>query len=78
MRPVRPAVELTPRDREILRDVVQTFILVGEPVRSRAVAKHVQHGASAATTRNVMADLEEWGYLEQPHTSAGRVPSSAG
>lgn len=78
MRPLRPAIELTPRDREILRDVVQTFILVGEPVSSRAVAKHVQHGVSAATIRNVMADLEEWGYLEQPHTSAGRVPSSAG
>ena len=40
MRPIRPAVELTPRDREILRDVVQTFILVGEPVSSRSVAKH--------------------------------------
>ncbi len=78
MRSVRPAIELTPRDREILRDVVQTFILVGEPVSSRAVAKHMQHGVSAATIRNVMADLEEWGYLEQPHTSAGRVPSSAG
>ncbi len=78
MRPVRPAVELTPRDREILRDVVQTFILVGEPVSSRSVAKHAHHGVSAATIRNVMADLEEWGYLEQPHTSAGRVPSSAG
>ncbi len=78
MRPIRPAVELTARDREILRDVVQTFILVGEPVSSRSVAKHVQHGVSAATIRNVMADLEEWGYLEQPHTSAGRVPSSAG
>mgnify|MGYP003556688335 CR=1 FL=1 len=78
MRPVRPALELTLRDREILRDVVQTFILVGEPVSSRSVAKHAQHGVSAATIRNVMADLEEWGYLEQPHTSAGRVPSSAG
>jgi heat-inducible transcriptional repressor len=69
---------LTPRDREILRDIVHTYILSGEPVSSRAVAKHDIHGLSAATIRNVMADLEEAGYLEQPHTSAGRVPSSAG
>ena len=69
---------LTPRDREILKDIVQTYILSGEPVSSRAVARHEQHGVSAATIRNVMADLEELGYLEQPHSSAGRVPSSAG
>lgn len=69
---------LTPRDREILKDVVHTYILSGEPVSSRAVAKHDVHGLSAASIRNVMADLEEWGYLEQPHTSAGRVPSNSG
>jgi heat-inducible transcriptional repressor len=74
---VRPRVELSARDREILRDVVHTFILSGDPVSSRAVARH-DHGVSAATIRNVMADLEELGYLEQPHASAGRVPSSAG
>ena len=77
MVPVRPRVELSPRDREILRDVVHTFILSGEPVSSRAVARH-DHGVSAATIRNVMADLEDLGYLEQPHASAGRVPSSDG
>jgi heat-inducible transcriptional repressor len=69
---------LTARDREILKDIVQTYILSGEPVSSRAVAKHERHGLSAASIRNVMADLEELGLLEQPHTSAGRVPSSAG
>lgn len=78
MREIRPAQELTPRDREILKDVIHTYILSGEPVSSRAVAKHVRHGVSAATIRNVMADLEEAGLLEQPHSSAGRVPSRAG
>jgi heat-inducible transcriptional repressor len=75
---VRSTVELTARDREILKDVIHTYILSGEPVSSRAVAKHARHGVSAATIRNVMADLEEWGLLEQPHTSAGRVPSRSG
>lgn len=68
---------LTPRDRDILKDVILTFILTAEPVSSRSVAKHGQLGLSAATIRNVMADLEDWGYLAQPHTSAGRVPTRA-
>lgn len=72
------AGKLSERDREILKDVVRTFILTGEPVSSRSVAKHEQHGVSAATIRNTMADLEEEGYLRQPHTSAGRVPTTAG
>src|SRR3954463_7573134 len=67
---------LSPRDREILKDVILTYILSAEPVSSRSVAKH-NFGLSAATIRNVMADLEEWGYLMQPHTSAGRVPTAA-
>jgi heat-inducible transcriptional repressor len=67
---------LTARDREILKDVILTYILNAEPVSSRSVAKH-NFGLSAATIRNVMADLEEWGYLMQPHTSAGRVPTTA-
>lgn len=71
-----PAV-LTPRDREILKDVILTYVLTAEPVSSRSVAKHGQLGLSAATIRNVMADLEEWGFLAQPHTSAGRVPTRA-
>jgi heat-inducible transcriptional repressor len=68
---------LTPRDRDILKDVILTYILTAEPVSSRSVAKHGELGLSAATIRNVMADLEEWGFLAQPHTSAGRVPTRA-
>lgn len=66
---------LTPRERAILKDVIVTYILSAEPVSSRAVAKHGQHGLSAATIRNTMADLEELGLLSQPHASAGRVPT---
>jgi heat-inducible transcriptional repressor len=69
--------KLSPRDREILRDVIMTYILSAEPVSSRSVAKRGSLGLSAATIRNVMADLEELGYLAQPHTSAGRVPTRA-
>ena len=54
-----------------------TYVLSAEPVSSRSVSKHGRLGLSAATIRNVMADLEEWGYLIQPHTSAGRVPTAA-
>src|SRR5262245_38232052 len=68
---------LTVRDREILRDVILTYVLSAEPVSSRTVAKRGRLGLSAATIRNAMADLEEWGYLAQPHTSAGRVPTAA-
>jgi heat-inducible transcriptional repressor len=70
--------QLTARDREILREVVCSFILTGTPVSSRAVAKQHPEGLSAATIRNSMADLEESGFLLQPHTSAGRVPTEAG
>jgi heat-inducible transcriptional repressor len=75
----RPAVsQLSSRDREILRDVIFSFISSGEPVSSRTVAKQERHGLSSASIRNVMADLEERGFLRQPHTSAGRVPTPAG
>lgn len=73
----RDPAKLTSRDREILKDVILTFVLSAEPVSSRSVSKHGRLGLSAATIRNVMADLEEWGYLIQPHTSAGRVPTPA-
>lgn len=73
----RPPRELTPRDREILKDIIQSFILTAEPVSSRSVAKLERHGLSSASIRNIMADLEEGGYLVQPHTSAGRVPTRA-
>src|SRR5712691_4717748 len=65
------------REREILTAIVETFITTGEPVGSRTLARGNREGLSPATIRNVMADLADSGFLEQPHTSAGRVPSSA-
>lgn len=70
--------ELNERDRRILRDVVHSFIESGTPVSSRTVAKGPRLDLSAATIRNSMADLEDAGYLLQPHTSAGRVPTETG
>ena len=64
------------REREILTAIVETFIASGEPVGSRTIARASREGLSAATVRNVMADLADAGYLEQPHTSAGRVPTA--
>jgi heat-inducible transcriptional repressor len=65
------------REREILTAIVETFISTGEPVGSRMLSRASREGLSPATIRNVMADLVDSGYLEQPHTSAGRVPSPA-
>ncbi len=65
------------RSRQVLTDIVRTFIETGEPVSSRAIAHRHADPLSSATIRNVMADLEEEGYLYQPHTSAGRVPTAA-
>jgi heat-inducible transcriptional repressor len=64
------------REREILTAIVETFIATGEPVGSRTLARASREGLSSATIRNVMADLADAGFLEQPHTSAGRVPSA--
>ena len=64
------------REREILTAIVETFIASGEPVGSRTIARGSREGLSPATVRNVMADLADAGYLEQPHTSAGRVPTA--
>jgi heat-inducible transcriptional repressor len=66
------------REQEILTAIVETYISSGEPVGSRTLARRNRENLSAATIRNVMADLAEAGYLEQPHTSAGRVPSVEG
>jgi heat-inducible transcriptional repressor len=63
------------RIREILHWVIATFIITGRPVGSRKIARHSREQLSAATVRNIMADLEEMGYLHQPHASAGRVPT---
>lgn len=68
---------LPKRARSILYAVVTEFIATGEPVGSRTLAKKFGLDLSAATIRNVLADLEEAGYLQQPHTSAGRVPTEA-
>src|SRR5579863_1364398 len=65
-----------PREREVLTAIVETFIATGEPVGSRTLSRSNREGLSSATIRNVMADLADAGFLEQPHTSAGRVPSS--
>jgi heat-inducible transcriptional repressor len=70
--------QLTEREREILRAVVQHFVLTANPVGSRQLARHHGLDLSPATIRNVMADLEEMGLLAHPHTSAGRVPSDLG
>jgi heat-inducible transcriptional repressor len=64
------------REREILTAIVETFIATGEPVGSRTLSRSSREGLSPATIRNVMADLADAGYLEQPHTSSGRIPSS--
>src|SRR5580693_2013016 len=62
--------------REILTAIVETFIASGEPVGSRTLARASREGLSAATIRNVMADLADAGFLDQPHASAGRVPTA--
>src|ERR1700756_4011621 len=64
------------REREILTAIVETFISTGEPVGSRTLARSNREGLSPATIRNVMADLSDAGFLDQPHTSAGRVPTT--
>jgi heat-inducible transcriptional repressor len=64
------------REREILTAIVETFISTGEPVGSRTLARSNREGLSPASIRNVMADLSDAGYLEQPHASAGRVPTT--
>ncbi|MFQ5899105.1 MAG: heat-inducible transcriptional repressor HrcA, partial [Candidatus Methylomirabilia bacterium] len=66
---------LDDRRRQVLGAVIQEYVETAEPVGSRAVARHSSLRLSPATIRNTMADLEELGYLDQPHTSAGRVPT---
>lgn len=65
------------RNRQILADIVRTYIESGEPVSSRLISKRFEESLSTATIRNVMADLEDGGFLYQPHTSAGRIPTAA-
>lgn len=75
-----PNEELSERESIILRAVVQLFVLNASPVGSRNLSRHLERdlNLSAATIRNVMADLEAWGYVTHPHTSAGRMPTDLG
>jgi heat-inducible transcriptional repressor len=72
------ARQLEDRAREILRLIIRSYVTSGEPVGSRTLAKAMDWKLSPATIRNIMADLEDEGYLAQPHTSAGRIPSEKG
>jgi len=72
------AEELNQREKAILRSIVQQFILTATPVGSRNISKKYDIGFSPATVRNIMADLEESGFVNHPHTSAGRVPTDKG
>ena len=74
-----PDTRVSPRERLVLTAIIEQYIATGEPVASQAVARYFsnQEGLSSATIRNVMATLGETGLLEQPHTSAGRVPTAA-
>ena len=71
-------MELTDRKKKVLRSVVDLYIRTAEPVGSKAITELPDMKFSSATIRNEMADLTAMGYLEQPHTSAGRIPSAAG
>ena len=71
-------MELTDRKKKILKVVIEDYIRTAEPVGSKAIAAEMGGKVSSATIRNELADLVELGYLEQPHTSAGRVPSPKG
>ena len=70
--------ELNERSREILRHVVEAYVQTGEPVGSRTLSRRLGLSLSPATIRNVMSDLEEFGLLYAPHTSAGRLPTEQG
>ncbi|MGD0152847.1 MAG: heat-inducible transcriptional repressor HrcA [Thermacetogeniaceae bacterium] len=71
-------MQLNQRKQQVLEAVVEDHIISAEPVSSRTIARKYQLGVSPATIRNEMADLEEMGLIEQPHTSSGRIPSQQG
>ena len=70
--------ELSERKTKILHAIIKNYLETGEPVGSRTISKYTDLNLSSATIRNEMADLEELGYIMQPHTSAGRIPSDKG
>ena len=69
---------LDERKMKILDAIIRTYLETGEPVGSRTISKYTDLNLSSATIRNEMSDLEELGYIVQPHTSAGRIPSDKG
>ena len=71
-------MDISERKKKILQAVIDDYIETAEPVGSKAIAQNSDLGLSSATIRNEMAELEDMGYLEQPHTSAGRIPSPQG
>ena len=71
-------MELTERKVKILQAVIRNYLETGEPVGSRTISKYTDLNLSSATIRNEMSDLEEMGYIVQPHTSAGRIPTDKG
>ncbi len=71
-------MELDGRKKKILQAIIKNYLETGEPVGSRTISKYTDLNLSSATIRNEMADLEEMGYIFQPHTSAGRIPTDAG
>ncbi len=71
-------MELDERKQKILDAIIRTYMETGEPVGSRTISKYSDLNLSSATIRNEMSDLEEMGYIIQPHTSAGRIPSDKG
>ena len=70
--------ELDERKRKILKAIINTYMETGEPVGSRTISKYADLNVSSATIRNEMSDLTDMGYIVQPHTSAGRIPSDKG
>jgi heat-inducible transcriptional repressor len=72
---MRNQTSLSARATEVLHSIVENYIATGEPVASRSISRARRDSLSPATIRNVMADLSDEGYLEQPHTSAGRIPT---
>lgn len=71
-------IQLDDRKLKILKAIIRNYLETGEPVGSRTISKYTDLNLSSATIRNEMADLEELGYIVQPHTSAGRIPSDKG
>src|SRR5262245_8077418 len=69
---------LDDRSKKILRELISLYCTTGEPVGSRTLSRRGKMGLSPASIRNVLSDLESMGYITQPHTSAGRIPTDKG